>query len=42
VLTRLFEKARYSTHPLGSDASERARTAVRQALADLDRTPEAA
>jgi hypothetical protein len=42
VLTRLFEEARYSSHPLGAEASERARTAVRQALADLDRTPEAA
>jgi hypothetical protein len=38
-LTRLFEEARYSSHPLGPDASERARTAVRQALDDLNRTP---
>jgi len=38
VLTRLFEEARYSSHPLASDAAETARRAVREALADLART----
>lgn len=36
-LTRLFEEARYSTHPMGPEASERAQAAVRLTLADLDR-----
>jgi hypothetical protein len=42
VLTRLFEEARYSSHPLGLEVAERARAAIREALADLDRVPEAA
>ena len=37
TLTRLFEEARYSTHPMGPDAGARAREAVRTALDDLDR-----
>jgi len=37
TLTRLFEEARYSTHPMGADARDRAREAVRLALADLAR-----
>jgi len=37
ALTRLFEEARYSTHPMTSDAAERARSAVRGAEGDLDR-----
>jgi hypothetical protein len=37
-LTRLFEEARYSSHPLGGDAADRARQAVREALSDLART----
>jgi hypothetical protein len=37
TLTRLFEEARYSTHPMGSDSGARAREAVRAALDDLDR-----
>jgi len=37
VLTRLFEEARYSTHPLGPEAAERVRQAVEVALADLSR-----
>ncbi len=41
-LTRLFEEARYSSHPLGPDAADRARTSVRAALSDLDRATEAA
>lgn len=40
-LTRLFEEARYSSHPLGDEAAGRARSAVRSALVDLDRTSEA-
>jgi hypothetical protein len=42
VLTRLFEEARYSTHPLGADSAERVRLAVETALADLARLPVAA
>jgi len=41
TLTRLFEEARYSTHPMGSDASERATAAIAEALEDLDRAPRA-
>jgi len=37
TLTRLFEEARYSTHPMGPEAGARAREAVRMALEDLDR-----
>ena len=37
TLTRLFEEARYSVHPLGPDAGTRARDAVRAALDDLTR-----
>lgn len=37
TLTRLFEEARYSAHPMGAKESERAREALRDALADLDR-----
>jgi len=37
TLTRLFEEARYSTHPMGPDAAERASGAIADALADLDR-----
>ncbi|HYA54772.1 MAG TPA: DUF4129 domain-containing protein, partial [Thermoplasmata archaeon] len=37
TLTRLFEEARYSTHPMGPEASRRAREAVQSALDDLDR-----
>jgi hypothetical protein len=36
-LTRLFEEAQYSTHPLDRAAAERARAALRALLADLDR-----
>ena len=36
-ITRLFELARYSSHPIGSDDAQRARTAFREALDDLDR-----
>jgi hypothetical protein len=39
VLTRLFEEARYSTHPLGPAAAERVREAVEVALEDLARVP---
>ena len=38
-LTRLFEEARYSSHPLDASAAERARGVVREALADLARSP---
>jgi len=41
-LTRLFEEARYSTHPLDAAVGERARRALASALADLDRAPGAA
>jgi hypothetical protein len=37
TLTRLFEEARYSSHPLGSEAATRAVTAISVARADLDR-----
>jgi hypothetical protein len=37
TLTRLFEEARYSTHPLGPAERDRARDAVRAAIDDLDR-----
>jgi hypothetical protein len=40
-LTRLFEEARYSTHPLTSDAADRARSAIRAAEEDLDRRMDA-
>jgi len=36
-LTRLFEEARYSTHPLGPEAAERATEVIRSAEADLSR-----
>ena len=39
ILTRLFEEARYSSHPLGLDSAHLARDAIDQARADLDRTP---
>ncbi len=39
ALTRLFEEARYSSHPLSPGAVDRARAAVREALADLARSP---
>ena len=35
-LTRLFEEARYSRHPLGQDIGVRARSVFQQAIADLD------
>ena len=41
VLTRLFEEARYSSHALEAIAAETARSAVREALADLARRPAA-
>lgn len=37
TLTRLFEEARYSTHPLGPETSARAQKALRATLDDLDR-----
>jgi len=37
TLTRLFEEARYSTHPMGPSESARARDAVRATLEDLSR-----
>ena len=37
TLTRLFEEARYSEHPMGSGSSRAAQDAVREVLADLDR-----
>lgn len=36
-LTRLFEEARYSSHPMGVDATHRALEAIRAAEADLGR-----
>jgi hypothetical protein len=39
ALTRLFEEARYSTHPMGPEAAHRARDAVATAAADLARAP---
>jgi hypothetical protein len=41
TLTRLFEEARYSSHPLGPEAVTRAVNAIREARRDLDRTPPA-
>lgn len=41
-LTRLFEEARYSTHPLGPEDGERARGVFREALQELTRAPVAA
>jgi hypothetical protein len=37
TLTRLFEEARYSTHPMGAEESARAQEAVRATLDDLAR-----
>ncbi len=37
ALTRLFEEARYSSHPLGDEAVRHLRGAVSEALLDLDR-----
>ena len=37
TLTRLFEEARYSSHPMGPRESARAQDAVRATLDDLDR-----
>jgi uncharacterized protein DUF4129 len=37
TLTRLFEEARYSSHPMGAAEGDRARDAVRMTLDDLDR-----
>jgi hypothetical protein len=37
ALTRLFEEARYSTHPLGADRADRAARAIRDAERDLVR-----
>jgi hypothetical protein len=34
-LTRLFEEARYSSHPMGPESADRALDVVRRALADL-------
>lgn len=42
TLTRLFEKARYSSHPMNPDAAQRARVAIREARDDLDRVDRAA
>ncbi|HXW66750.1 MAG TPA: DUF4129 domain-containing protein [Thermoplasmata archaeon] len=39
TLTRLFEEARYSTHPLGPGEVDRAARAIREASEDLDRAP---
>ncbi|MGC2359404.1 MAG: DUF4129 domain-containing protein [Thermoplasmata archaeon] len=39
TLTRLFEEARYSSHPLGPEAVSRATVAIREAQEDLDRIP---
>ncbi len=38
-LRETFEEARYSTHPMSTDAVDRARTALSDALADLARSP---
>ncbi len=38
ALTRLFEEARYSTHPMGPAAAERCRDALRAVEADLARS----
>ena len=37
TLTRLFEEARYSEHPMGRESSQAAQAAVREVLDDLDR-----
>jgi hypothetical protein len=37
TLTRLFEEARYSAHPMGPESSRAAQEAVRAVLHDLDR-----
>jgi hypothetical protein len=37
TLTRLFEEARYSAHPMGPESSQAAEEAVRAVLDDLDR-----
>ncbi len=37
TLTHLFEEARYSSHPMGEDAADRAYEAIALARADLDR-----
>lgn len=37
TLTRLFEEARYSLHPMGPEESARAQAAVRATIDDLDR-----
>lgn len=37
TLTRLFEEARYSSHPMGPEVAERARQAILEAREDLDR-----
>lgn len=42
ALTRLFEEARYSSHPLGPDDAARAVTVIREAEADLGRAIAAA
>jgi hypothetical protein len=38
-LTRLFEEARYSSHPMGPEAAVQAGDAIREARDDLDRLP---
>jgi hypothetical protein len=38
-LTETFEEARYSSHSMTSDSVARARTALRQAIADLAKSP---
>jgi uncharacterized protein DUF4129 len=40
-LTRLFEEARYSSHPIGPESANRVRSAVNAAAADLARIPAA-
>ncbi len=42
ALTRLFEEARYSSHPMGDDAAERARVSIRSAMDDLHHPSRAA
>ena len=42
ALTRLFEEARYSSHPIGPADADAARVAIDAARADLDRVPLAA
>jgi len=39
TLTRLFEEARYSPHPMGETEGARARRAVRETIEDLTRRP---